>query len=82
MARGWESKSVEAQMDTAREEQSGKSTGPLTDEQKQARQQRQGLLLARARVLQQLESSSNDTYTRSLQQALRDLDEKIGKTGH
>ena len=80
MARGWESKSVESQMDTAKEDHSNNSKGHLTDEQRQAQQQRQGLLLARARVLQQLESSSNETYKRSLEQALHDLDEKIGDT--
>ncbi len=36
-------------------------------------------MMARARVLQQLEASSNDAYVRSLRQALSDLEEKLKK---
>ena len=52
-----------------------------TDEQKLARRERDGLLLARSRVMQQLESSTNEVYRQSLQQALSELDEKIAKLG-
>jgi hypothetical protein len=51
----------------------------LTDHEKLARRERDGLLLARSRVMQQLESSTNDVYRQSLQQALSELDEKIAK---
>lgn len=81
MARGWESKSVESQMDSASQENSQDSKGQMTNEQKKAQNERRGLMLARARVLQQLESSSNQTYSESLRKALQDLDEKIGKAG-
>lgn len=79
MARGWESKSIESQMDSAKEEQPANSKGSQTAEQKRAEQERQGLKMARARVLQQLEASSNDAYVRSLRQALSDLEEKLKK---
>jgi hypothetical protein len=78
MARGWESKSVESQMESAQTESKPNDNSP-TDEQKLARRERDGLLLARSRVMQQLESSTNDVYRQSLQQALRELDEKIAK---
>jgi len=78
MARGWESKSVESQMESAQTE-SRSSDNPPTDQEKLARRERDGLLLARSRVKQQLESSTNDVYRRSLQQALSELDEKIAK---
>jgi hypothetical protein len=79
MARGWESKSVESQMDSAKEEQPENSKGQLTAEQRQAQRERQGLIMTRSRVVQQIESSSNEVYIRSLRQALTELDEKIAK---
>jgi hypothetical protein len=78
MARGWESKSVESQMESAQAEPKHPDNPP-TDEQRQVRRERDGLLLARSRVMQQLESSTNDVYRQSLQRALSELDEKIAK---
>jgi len=78
MARGWESKSVESQMESAQTESRQGDSSP-TDEQKLIRRERDGLLLARSRVMQQLESSTNGVYRQSLQQALNELDEKIAK---
>ncbi|HEV3037718.1 MAG TPA: hypothetical protein VHA33_08035 [Candidatus Angelobacter sp.] len=76
MARGWESKSVESQIESA-QAQPHAGNDPPTDQQKMARRERDGLLLARSRVMQQLESSTNEVYRQSLQQALSELDEKI-----
>jgi hypothetical protein len=78
MARGWESKSVESQMESAQTESKPNHNSP-TDHEKLVRRERDGLLLARSRVMQQLESSTNDVYRQSLQQALSELDEKIAK---
>lgn len=78
MARGWESKSVEQQMESAQAEPNS-SDNTLTNAQKTARREREGLLLARSRVRQQLESSTQQVYRQSLEQALRELDEKIAK---
>jgi hypothetical protein len=80
MARGWESKSVESQMESAQTE-AKPSDNAQTDAQKLARREREGLLLARSRVMQQLESSTNEVYRQSLQQALSELDGKIAKLG-
>lgn len=77
MARGWESKSVESQIDQAAENQSTNSKGLLNDREKKARREREILLLARARVLQQLEASTNERYSESRREALRELDEKL-----
>ena len=81
MARGWESKSVESQIDQAAENKSNNSNSPLSDNEKKAKREREILLLARARVLQQIEASSNERYTESRRQALKELDEKLGKNG-
>ena len=77
MARGWESKSVELQMDAAREESHSGPKLPLTDRQKTAQQQRENLLMARSDVLHRLGSSSNQRYSELLRQALKELDAKI-----
>ena len=63
-------------METAKEDQSSNSL-QLTDAEKKAHRERSQLLLSRAYVLQQIESSTNERYTESLRQALSDLDQKL-----
>jgi len=77
MARGWESKSVESQIDEASQKQSSNSSALLNDEQKKAKREREILLLARARVLHQIEASTNERYIALRRQALSELDKKI-----
>jgi hypothetical protein len=79
MARGWESKSVEEQMDIAKEGGSKNQKQPLTDGEKKARHERDSLKLSRAYIVHQIEASTNERYTRSLQQALSEIDEKLAK---
>ena len=85
MARGWESKSVESQMESAKDGAvagADRSSSPTaTDGAKKAQRERQGLLLSRAYVLRQIESSTNERYTDSLRQALSDLDRKLAEPG-
>jgi hypothetical protein len=80
MARGWESKSVESQIDAVGEKQpeQPRSQQP-TDAEKEAQRERGILLLARARVLQQLASSPNERYSESRRLALKELDEKLAR---
>jgi hypothetical protein len=76
MARGWESKSVEAQT----EESDSSSSNPdnvLSAEDLQTQFKKKDLLLSRRRVLQQLESSSNERYSDLLRRTLADLDVQI-----
>jgi hypothetical protein len=78
MARGWESKSVESQIESA--ERRPAAQPPKSDKNTR---ERQGLLLSRAYVLHQIESSSNERYTASLRKALADLDRKLAQLdGH
>ena len=77
MARGWESKSVEEQMDIAKEGGRKSEKQPLTDGEKKARHERDSLKLSRAYIVHQIEVSTNDRYTKSLQQALGEIDEKL-----
>lgn len=80
MARGWESKSVEAQQAEASQSKLPRKP-PLSPEQKRKLQKTEGLLLERKRVLQQLEGAVNDRYRTMLQGALADLDRKIAELG-
>jgi hypothetical protein len=77
MARGWESKSVESQMEEASGAQPNGHNHPLTEADKHRKRERENLILARARVLQQLEASSNERYKKLLQQELSDLERKL-----
>lgn len=77
MARGWESKSVEAQMESAAADLKQKRTPTETPEQARRRQERSSLELSRKRVLKDIEASTNARYREILVAALRHLDEKI-----
>jgi len=79
MARGWESKSVESQIESAKDGITSGSEAQSTDKQKRVQRERQGLLLSRTYLLRRIESSSNERYTQSLRQALEEIDQKIAK---
>jgi len=76
MARGWESKDVESQMDDAREQGRSSSTQLTTDEIRIQRE-RESLLLHRSRVLADLEKAGNPRYRELLHRSLAFLDEKL-----
>jgi len=77
MARGWESKSVEAQVEAA--EAKPASAGPTTPEEAARRRERETLRMARARVMQQLELAQEPRYIKQLNDALAALDSRISK---
>lgn len=77
MARGWESKSVEAQVEEANSNQSSAGKRPLTDAEKKARRERDSLKLSHAYVQHQIESSSNERYTETLRKALSEIEQKL-----
>ncbi|HXW14035.1 MAG TPA: hypothetical protein VEN79_05960 [Terriglobia bacterium] len=68
-------------MEDAREKQPRDSDSQANDAEKQAHREREVLLLARSRVLQQLASSPNERYSESRRQALKELEEKINSLG-
>ena len=76
VARGWESKSVEAQQAEAGEK-STKKRIKLTPEEAARQRERENLQLSRQRVLQQLAVSQNPRLRKSLEAALSELDRKI-----
>lgn len=76
MARGWESKSVEAQQAEASEATPVRRIR-LNPEQISRSQKREGLTLSRKRVLEQLRTTQNVRHRQLLEDALADLDAKI-----
>ena len=76
MARGWESKSIEAQQEEAAEKKiSGK---PRLSSQEAARaREKENLMLALRNVGEQLERSRDPRHRTMLEQAQRDLKRKI-----
>jgi len=77
MARGWESKSVEAQMEESAMELPGKRKVAFTPEEIQKQRRKADLLLSRSWILQQLGQSSNQRYSELLRRTLSELDGKI-----
>jgi hypothetical protein len=77
MARGWESKSVESQIEDA----SARSTRveSLTPEQREIQRKRDSLEMSRRRVLQDLEEARSDVRRASLEHALAFLDAELRK---
>ena len=81
MARGWESKSVEAQQAEAAS-QTQPSRPRLTLEQIQQKRKLEGLNLSRRRVEQQLAASRDPKHQAMLRKALADLDAQIRELTH
>lgn len=81
MARGWESKSVEDQVQESKaNEHKGKGNkAQLSAEQLDLRRRRDVLRLSRARVERELQASQNPRYQQQLQRALADLDAQIAE---
>ena len=75
MARGWESKSVEAQQDAAAEKPRG--VAPLSAEEIRLRTERATLMLARTRALNDLQHACAPAHRAMLEQATADLDRRL-----
>jgi hypothetical protein len=76
VARGWESKSVEEQQAVAGETPK-KSQPRLSAKEAAMMREKENLRLARQRVLQQMEASTNPLHRKVFQDALVDLDAKL-----
>ena len=77
MARGWESKSIESQIESAESRRTQRASVRLTPEQTERQRQRESLELSRTRVLRDLAGATSARYRESLEAALRHLDEKL-----
>jgi len=80
MARGWESKAVESQIEAARSDRVASSEERVTPEKADAHRKKETLLLARTHLLQQLQSSQNPRHREIIEKALADLEKQLAST--
>jgi hypothetical protein len=81
VARGWESKSVEEQIQAS----AGRSREPrrerLTPQQIEIERKRDGLLLQRTRVLRDLANCTHERYRQTLENGLAYLEQQLRELG-
>ncbi|MBV8843253.1 MAG: hypothetical protein JO307_10625 [Bryobacterales bacterium] len=80
MARGWESKSVEEQIESARAREAG-GRPRLTPEQAALEKKRDSLLLHRTRVLRDLNDCRDERYRKTLAGGLAYLESQLAELG-
>ena len=76
MARGWESKSVEQQQEEMLEQRKSVRT-PISPDEQQRNRKREGLVLSRKRLTQQLQGAGNPRHRQILEQAIAELDSQL-----
>lgn len=77
MARGWESKAVESQIEDAESRAERARIKQINAAEARMQKERESLELSRTRVMQDLDSAQNPKYKELLQRSLLYLDEKI-----
>jgi DNA-binding phage protein len=77
MARGWESKSVAAQIDMAENRSAVARAKVLSEESLDLLRKKESILMSRTRVVRDLENAQNPRYRTVLSKALRDLDAQL-----
>jgi hypothetical protein len=80
MARGWESKSVESQIESARADRGNPSEQRLTPEMAAAVRKKESLLLARTHLQQQIQASQNPRHRAMLESALAEVEKQLAAT--
>jgi hypothetical protein len=77
MARGWESKAVEGQIESRASEK--EMHNPPSPVQLEVLRKREDLLLSRTRVLHDIEAARNPRYKQMLNAALAHLDQELAR---
>jgi hypothetical protein len=77
MARGWESKDVESQVESGQAPKGHYGNKTKSPEQLHREQERKDLQLSRIRIAHDLESATNPNHRKSLEAALAHLDKKL-----
>ena len=77
MARGWESKSVEAQIDEAETHRSASPENTPSPELLELIRKRETIVLSRTRVVRELQAAQNPRYKAVLNKALADLEAQL-----
>jgi hypothetical protein len=79
MARGWESKSVEGQIEMRGAERTATMMAHTNPAQLELLRKREDLLLSRKRVLHDIEAARNPRYKQILTAALAHLDQELAR---
>ena len=79
VARGWESKSVEGQIESFASDTRSPLKERPTAQQIERQRQKDGLLLSRKRVVHDIEQSHNPRHLKILQDSLAYLDTKLAE---
>ncbi|MGA2592034.1 MAG: hypothetical protein ABSH32_19145 [Bryobacteraceae bacterium] len=79
MARGWESKSVESQIESAETLVRPSSEEQIGAEELELLRKKESLMLSRTRVLRELEASLNPRYRSLMEKALADLNVQLSR---
>jgi hypothetical protein len=77
MARGWESKSVEAQIEMAEHHSATVRAKVLTAASLDLLRKKESILMSRTRVVRDLQNAQNPRYRAVLSKALADLDAQL-----
>ena len=77
MARGWESKDVESQVEETQAPKQKSGSGAKTPEQLKREEGRKDLQLSRIRIVNDLATATHPQHRKSLEAALAHLDKKI-----
>jgi hypothetical protein len=77
MARGWESKSVETQIDMAEDRNAIARAKVLSQVSLDLLRKKESILMSRTRVVRDLENAQNPRYRAVLSKALADLDAQL-----
>jgi hypothetical protein len=79
IARGWESKDVESQVESGQAPPGHYGNNTKSPEQTRREQERNDLQLSRTRIAHDLESATHPNHRKSLEAALAHLDKKISE---
>jgi hypothetical protein len=79
MARGWESKNVESQVEDRNVVAENAEKAKKSAEDLQRETERKGLALSRKRIVNDLEVATHPNHRKSLEAALEHLDKKIAE---
>ncbi len=80
MARGWESKSVESQIEDSRNTRNGEHRG-ISRVEVEHRHKLESLEISRSRIARELETAQSPSHRSALENAIAHLDSEIQKLG-
>ncbi len=80
MARGWESKSVESQIEDRGRERPGRRDAPSSEEVERTRK-RESLEMSRRRIVNELANARSAVHRTALENALAHLESELSRLG-